>query len=363
MLQISTLGRLSIHIKGQQISGFASRKAEALLVYLVVTGQTQPREYLADLLWDDEDHDKAMASLRVVLSSLRKTLKPYIIISRDRVGIHPEADIHVDAAELLGEFDAPTKEAEIDHLKGVLNLYQGDFLLGFHIRNARRFENWVIVEREQIRAAFDKKNQRLLNHLITSGQWHDAIGQSENWISRSLHGHTPESAYRALMRAYAGLENLPGLSSVYQRCVQYLKQELGVNPSEKTQQLYMRLLDGGPPIEPGREADEAATLTTGDSPAQVVLNQWRASEAEIIDITSFALVYASRAGLKIGAEEVDLLVRSALHYNLDVEPWLRYFDTNEGAVQTLKECLASNSNIHVRMQIIKALKEIPSEEA
>ena len=49
MLTITTLGGLAIHSGDEPVSDLASRKAEALLVYLAASGRPQARELLADV--------------------------------------------------------------------------------------------------------------------------------------------------------------------------------------------------------------------------------------------------------------------------------------------------------------------------
>ncbi|NIP28460.1 MAG: transcriptional regulator, partial [Phycisphaerae bacterium] len=73
-LQIKSLGGVVMTVDNQPVSGLASRKASALLLYLVMSGRAQPREVLTNLLWDDLPQERAMANLRVVLSSLRKSV-------------------------------------------------------------------------------------------------------------------------------------------------------------------------------------------------------------------------------------------------------------------------------------------------
>ena len=36
-------------------------------------------------------------------------------------------------------------------LQAACDLYQGDFLAGFHLRQSRGFEEWAVVERERLR--------------------------------------------------------------------------------------------------------------------------------------------------------------------------------------------------------------------
>ena len=90
ILEISTLDGLSIHRDGKPLTDFASRKVEALLVYLACTGRPRPREVLAEMLWKERSQSQALANLRVVLSSLRKHLGLYVTITRDTAALNPD---------------------------------------------------------------------------------------------------------------------------------------------------------------------------------------------------------------------------------------------------------------------------------
>ena len=50
-LQIHTLGGLTLSIDDTPITGFDSRKVQALLVYLACTQRIDPREVLAELFY------------------------------------------------------------------------------------------------------------------------------------------------------------------------------------------------------------------------------------------------------------------------------------------------------------------------
>lgn len=52
-LRINTLGSLSISLDGEPVTGLASRKVEAILVYLVCTGRVHPREVLGEFFWEE----------------------------------------------------------------------------------------------------------------------------------------------------------------------------------------------------------------------------------------------------------------------------------------------------------------------
>ncbi|NIP87304.1 MAG: alpha/beta hydrolase, partial [Planctomycetales bacterium] len=52
-LELTLLGQADVRLAGEPLTGFYSSKAQALLFYLAVTGQTHTRPALAGLLWAD----------------------------------------------------------------------------------------------------------------------------------------------------------------------------------------------------------------------------------------------------------------------------------------------------------------------
>ena len=74
MLEIRTLGGLSLSLDGQQIKDIGSHKAQALLVYLAVDDVLRNRNSLLALFWPESPQVQASTSLRVALSILRKYL-------------------------------------------------------------------------------------------------------------------------------------------------------------------------------------------------------------------------------------------------------------------------------------------------
>jgi DNA-binding SARP family transcriptional activator len=92
VLEITTLGGLSIRHAGEPVTRLRTRKVEGLLVYLACTGRTQRREVLAELFWEERTQAQAMSNLRGALASLRKHLGPYVSITRDTVALNPEGD-------------------------------------------------------------------------------------------------------------------------------------------------------------------------------------------------------------------------------------------------------------------------------
>lgn len=238
MLELRLLGRFTASLDGRPLE-FQLRRSQSLLAYLVLSaGTAHRREMIAGLFWPDADEPTARSNLRHTLWRLRKVLEPvasaYLLIDDLSVQFDPKADYWLDTAELERKMDENTS---IEALISAVSVYQGELLPGF-------YEEWVIRKRERLAAVFEQKMQLLLNKLVIAERWNEVLEWGERWIAL---GSTPEPAYRALMIAHGGLNNLSEVAHVYQRCSQALDAELDVLPSEQTQLVYERLVHGESP--------------------------------------------------------------------------------------------------------------------
>src|SRR5262249_34053786 len=84
--------------------------------------------------------------------------------------------------------------------------------------------------------------QLLLEQLIAAQRWNSVVEWAERWIAQ---GQSPEPAYRALMVAYNVLGNAAQVTLAYDRCVQALRDDIGVEPSTETRTLYATLRSTG----------------------------------------------------------------------------------------------------------------------
>jgi class 3 adenylate cyclase len=203
-------------------------------------GIAHRREKLAGLLWPDATDANARGYLRKALWQLRKTLPPgdtpgsdYWLVDEIALGFNAETEYWLDAAELERE---PAGADVLEADRQAAAAYRGELLPGF-------YDEWVVLERERLAARFEQRIGRLLDGLTAAQAWPAVLEWGERWIAL---GGTPEPAFRGLMMAHSRLGNPSAVAADYQRCVEVLARDLGVEPAEPTKSLYSRLVAGGP---------------------------------------------------------------------------------------------------------------------
>lgn len=233
-MSIETFGGLAIRLDGRVLSGFASRKAEALFVYLAAAGQAVPRSVLASLFWEDSSETRAATNLRVALSSLKKQLEPFLEIDRQSVRFRPSDRTRLDA--LLLERNLADEDLEAG-----LALYRGDFLEGFHLRNCRAFEDWQSVTREHYHLRIKESLHDSINLCLARGTLKIGL----RYVRRLLElDPFDEVALRRLLELLARTGQRNTAVQQFERYQKIYADELGVEPDPATLDLYDRIRNG-----------------------------------------------------------------------------------------------------------------------
>ncbi|MFO7680398.1 MAG: BTAD domain-containing putative transcriptional regulator [Chloroflexota bacterium] len=246
-LTIRLFGPLAIELAGKPVTDLGTRKAEALLVFLVSQKRPFSREVLADLLWDDRSQPQALANLRSLLSGLMRQLKPFLLVTRHTVGFNHESDYWLDTAEfsqLLGigpwrpERPAPASILNLHSLEKAAALFRGDFLEGFYLRDARLFEEWASLERERLQRAADHALQELVSYHLAHGSYEEGIHRADQLLKLN---NLSERANRSKMLLLARLGQRNAALKQYETYRRQLAVELDVEPAAETTAVYERI--------------------------------------------------------------------------------------------------------------------------
>lgn len=235
MLQLSLLGQVRISLDGEAVSGFVSSKAQALLCYLAMTLQGASRDTLIGLLWDELPEPDAKANLRVTLSNLRKLVGDHLEADRQWVQFNRSLPYRLDTETFEG---ALAGGASLSALTEAAELYRGDFMAGFYLRDVPLYSDWQANERERLQRVALEIFDVLTQRLVARAEFPRAI----HYASRLL-ALEPwrEASHRELMRLYARTDNYTAALKQFETCRELLETELGVEPSAETEELNERI--------------------------------------------------------------------------------------------------------------------------
>lgn len=283
-LALFLFGAPRIERAGQPVA-LDTRKAIALLAYLSLTGQPQRRDTLAALLWPDYDQEHARSTLRRTLSALNKALDGACVVAdRETIAFHEEPGVFLDIREFQQRIAAcqthahPEQEictACLDELAAAARLYQDDFMAGFSLRDSPTFDDWQLLQRDELRRQLARALERLTRGYIARGRYDAAIEFATRWLALDrLH----EPAHRFLMRLYAWSGRRSAAVRQYQECARILKRELGVAPLDVTTRLYEAINENRLPPPPAT----LAAVPHSQSAASADLRQPTGTSAEAV---------------------------------------------------------------------------------
>jgi DNA-binding SARP family transcriptional activator len=252
VIEVSLLGPPRVERDGALLA-FDTRKAVALLAHLALTDRARPRDALADLLWPGADPERARGALRRTLTSLRNAVGTEAVeATRDHVRLLRGERLTVD----VDRFRALRTSGD---LPGAVEVFRGEFLEGFAVRDAPDFEDWVRVEGEGLARELSGALADLVTEREAAGDTSTALQAARRWLALDpLH----EPAHRALITLFARSGDRAAALTQYRECVRTLSRELGVPPLAETTALYDAVNSGS--FDPG-----APTAATVGSPGPV----------------------------------------------------------------------------------------------
>lgn len=264
---INLLGDPEILLDGQPLT-FATRKALALLVYLVCEPGKQRRETLATLFWPTADYARGRASLRRALAYLRAGLRDdrLLLIDEETIAFNTRFPLQLDLATIqtvlshlpVAPRDPVERAAQIATLQTVAPLLRGEFLAGFALEDAPEFEVWLHMAREHWLRQSHLLLDRLTQWQLASGDWQAALTNAQQWQRLDP---LAEDAYQRQMQAYLAAGDPAQAQAVYATCCTLLAREFNAKPSPTIVALAAQIGDQHPrPTGPRQPAAQTIDL-------------------------------------------------------------------------------------------------------
>ncbi|MEO1144442.1 MAG: BTAD domain-containing putative transcriptional regulator [Cyanobacteria bacterium J06638_22] len=217
-----------------------SDQYQSMLAYLILKAQTpQPRSRIAALFWPDVPDQQAKANLRRALFRLKQNLPhsdQILHITSTTLQWQPQVPMWIDVVEFENaiatarQAENPQTQAEI--LKQAVALYQDDLVLTC-------YDDWLLAERERFHQLLVRVLTDLCQLTANLGDLRSAVEYGQQLIQQDPLG---EMGYLTLMRLYAQQGDRPTALQVYHQCMERLREEMGIDPSIETRQVYEQLL-------------------------------------------------------------------------------------------------------------------------
>lgn len=268
-MKIQLLGSPAISFSNRLNPTFKTAKAEGLFYYLAATQRTYARAPLATLFWGDMAETKARVNLSKALSELREQIGEYVTIATQTVTFNTALPYQLDVETFLAAPPQHNPGDVLAVLQEHADLYRGDFLDGFYVRNAPDFEQWLQAEREQLRTVAAQRFATLAKHYQQNGNLRNAISTVRRLLA--LEPWREEAHYQLMELLVRNGEPHAALHQ-YELCRVALADELAVEPGSAITNLYTEIRARGKAAG-SREHPTTAPIVLGRKPSALTKEQ------------------------------------------------------------------------------------------
>lgn len=242
-VSVHMLGRFGICTQDTELRLPGSRSLSLLKYLILHHKQTIPREVLMDVFWPDAAPETARNNLNVAMHGIRKALHPVIdvpvILYRDGAySMAPSVQLWLDVEEFerlvyAGQrLESRDQSTAVSEYETAISLYQGDFL------QENPYEEWTVLERERLRAAYLDTLDRLSQIYFNQERYASCITVCQRILA---YDQCREDAYCLLMHCYSRQGQYHLALREYLNCVKALRAELEVEPAPETTRIYDRI--------------------------------------------------------------------------------------------------------------------------
>ncbi|MBV6466603.1 MAG: hypothetical protein PGMFKBFP_01921 [Anaerolineales bacterium] len=322
MLKLSFLGAFSAKLDETSLQGFESAKVRALLAYLMLESEKpHSRERLIGLFWGDGDEFKSAKNMRQALSNLRKTIQdvdsgnPFLLLESDTIQANKNnpqlwLDTHVferliSACEKHPHRKIETCLACAHRLAQAAQLYRGELLDGFILKDSQYFQDWLVARREYFRQKAIMALEQLTVYHQRRREYQEAISYARRLLSMD---DWREEAHFLLMSLLASASQRSAALKQYQTCRQIMLDEFGAEPQPETVQLYQQILNhqfpGGETVLPNNLPSFGTTFVGRKKEILQIAEHLQTRLRRLVTVIGPGGIGKTRLALQAGQEQL-----------------------------------------------------------
>jgi DNA-binding SARP family transcriptional activator/tetratricopeptide (TPR) repeat protein len=257
-LRIGLFGHVAVEVNGTPFKLATPRKTLPVLAYLLLNRDAPiARDFLAYVMWPDDEEEPARTKLRLSLYDLARVLPPELegkalIVDGDSVCLRPDLNLWLDVEEFNRLIGDPQRIEE------AVSLYRGDLL-------AALYDEWIFPERERHRNAFLAGLLQLVSQARRQRNFARGISRAQQILAIDP---WREDVVRQVMALRCESGDRAGALAEYERFAKLLRLELKVQPMPETLTLRETIARGevfepNAPLEavaPAASSARSATL-------------------------------------------------------------------------------------------------------
>lgn len=226
-LSFQLFGSPQIYLDDEPVF-FSFSKVNALLYYLVVHSSVSRNE-AAGILWPNKSEKSAKKNLRNTIYQANKELDAEVIVSPNKT--------------ILQLSNCLTISSDVERFSAdpmfYLDEYRDEFLKGFYLKDSEMFDLWTVKMRSSFEQKFIRACYQKVEHDIKVNRLEDVEKNIRRLIAIDEYD---ERNYQMLMEFYQNSDRSGKVIETYYELANLLGAEMGIDPSEKTREIYEQTL-------------------------------------------------------------------------------------------------------------------------
>lgn len=225
----------------KELVKWKTAKVKELFAFLITNLNTYVnRDTLIDLLWPDNDYQKAKIQLHTSISYLRKTLDSLgyskVLSFSDQSYILEIPDLKCDAIEFeqVIRDHKTVNPTNIRLLEQVVQMYSGSYM-------EKNDYEWAMIQAQNLQQQLVQVLQKMIDYYDE----HEMLDEKSHYLQLLLY-HNPysEHALQQLMHHFIKTGNRGDAVKFYKDFKEVLMQDLGILPNRVTNEIHDSILKG-----------------------------------------------------------------------------------------------------------------------